>query len=183
MAETRSRAIILVPLVVVLVVGAFFALGILLTIAFRMPSKLSFPFPIRLIGLLILLSGFLFLGWLFKYRRPADILVSTYVSFTQARGGAPLEERSRRTEPLVIKGPYRYVRHPLYSDVVLLFLGWWLLLDYTFLLVSATLLLVWFNFVVAPFEERELRAIFGEEYERYAREVPKIIPLTMRRKK
>jgi protein-S-isoprenylcysteine O-methyltransferase Ste14 len=59
-----------------------------------------------------------------------------------------------------------------------LLLGWWLLLDYSFLLISDLLLLPWFNFVVASFEEKELRAIFGADYEEYAKRVPKIIPFT-----
>jgi len=181
--ETKAKAIILVPLVVFTVVVAFFTLGYLLTIAFQIPPKLRFPLPIRLIGLLTLVLSFLFFGWLFRYRRPVDILVSTYVSFSKVKRRVRLEERSRRTEPLVVKGPYRYVRHPLYLGVVLLVLGWWLLLDYSFLLISIILLLLWFNFVVAPFEEKELRAIFGEDYERYAKGVPKIIPFTRRREK
>jgi protein-S-isoprenylcysteine O-methyltransferase Ste14 len=97
--------------------------------------------------------------------------------------GAPLQKLSGRTEPLVVQGTYRYVRHPLYLGVVLLVLGWWLLLDYSFLLVSAIFLLLWFNFVVANFEEKELRAIFGEQYEQYSKEVPKMIPFTKRGKK
>jgi protein-S-isoprenylcysteine O-methyltransferase Ste14 len=180
MSETKTRAIILVPLVVFTVVVAFFMLGYLVTIAFEIPQRLNFPLPIRLIGLLTLLSSFVFFGWLFRYRKPVDIIVSTYVTFTKVRRRVRLEERLCRTELLVVKGPYRYVRHPLYSGVVLLVVGWWLLLDYSFLLVS-TILLLWFNFAVAPFEEKELKAIFGEDYERYAKEVPKIIPLPKRR--
>jgi len=34
----------------------------------RIP-KLNFPFPVRLIGLLTVLSSLLFFGWLFTYRR------------------------------------------------------------------------------------------------------------------
>ena len=67
--------------------------------------------------------------------------------------------------------------------VVVLLLGWWLLLDYTFLLLSTVLSLLWVNFVVAPFEEKELKAIFGEQYEQYTKEVPRMIPFTKRRKK
>jgi len=182
MLGTKARALILVPLIVLAVVASFLALGYLVTILFQIPSRLGLPLPIRLFGLLILLSGFVFLGWLFKYRRPRDILVSTYVTFSKAMSKAPLDGRSLRTETLVVDGPYRYVRHPLYSGVVILLLGWSLLLDYSFLAVSTVLLLVWFNFVVAPFEEKELRAIFGEDYEHYAKRVPKIVPFPKRRK-
>jgi len=153
------------------------------TIIIGIPFSLGFALPIRLVGVLVLASGFLFFGWLFRYRKPVDILVSTYVTFSKVKGEVPLEELSGRIEPLVVQGPYRYLRHPLYFGVVLLVLGWWLLLDYSFLLFSAILLLLWFNFVVAYFEEKELRAIFGEQYEQYSKEVPRMIPFTKRRKK
>jgi len=179
----RTKALLLVPLVVVLVMAVFFALGYLLTIILAIPFSFGFMLPGRLLGLLVLVIGFVFIGWLFRYRRPSDVLISTYVTFSKLKRQALLEKPARRTEPLVVQGPYRYVRHPLYLGVVLLVLGWWLLLDYSFLLVSAVLLLLWFNFVVASFEEEELRAIFGEQYERYSKEVPRIIPFTKHRRK
>jgi len=178
-----TKAILLVPLIVLAVLTAFFAFGYLLTLVLRMPFSLGLALPIRLLGALVLFSGFLFLGWLFKYRKPVDIVVSTYVTFLKVRRGNLLEKRLSRTEPLVIEGPYRYVRHPLYFGVVVIVIGWWLIIDYSFLLVSAILLLLWFNFVVARFEEEELRAMFGESYQEYAKEVPKIIPFTKRGKK
>ena len=183
MSETKSRAIILVPLAVIMVLIAFLLLGYLLTIAFQLPSRLNLSTPIRVIGVLTLLLGLLFLGWFFRHRRPTDVLVSTYVTFSKMVRGVRLEERSFRTEPLVVKGPYRYVRHPLYSGVLVLLAGWWLLLDYSFLLVSTLLAFVWFTAVVTPFEEKELRAIFGEDYELYAREVPRMIPFIRFRSK
>ncbi|MEM2023204.1 MAG: hypothetical protein QXU87_10510 [Candidatus Caldarchaeum sp.] len=59
---------------------------------------------------------------------------------------------------------------------MLLAFGCWLLLDYSFLAVWAVLLLLWFNFVIAPFQEAELKAIFGEQYKHYSNKVPKMIP-------
>lgn len=180
--STKARAIILVPLTVLALMAIFFSLGYLITIIFRISFSLAFPFPVRLLGLLLIALGFIFLSWLFTYRKPTDILVSTYITLLKAVRRTRLEERADRTEPLVIEGPYKYVRHPLYFAVVILVLGWWLLLDLTFLLLSTVLLLLWFNFVVAPFEEEELRAIFGEQYERYTEEVPGMIPFTKRYK-
>jgi len=175
----QRKAIIVVPFAVLVIIVTTFTLAYLVTIWLRIPEEFGFPYSVRFIGLLLLLSGFVLLGWLFRYRRPVDILTSTYVTFSKAAGRrASLEERASRTEPLVIKGPYRYVRHPLYSDVVLLLLGWWLLFDYTFLLISTLLLLLWFSCVVTQFEERELKALFGNDYQEYARRVPRIIPFT-----
>jgi protein-S-isoprenylcysteine O-methyltransferase Ste14 len=182
MPDTKTQALIFVPLIVCAVVAIFFALGLLVTIVLQVPQKLNFPLSIRFIGFGVLMSGFLLFGWLLKYRRPVDIAVSTYATFSKMISRANLEERSVRTEPLVVKGPYGYVRHPLYTGVILLILGWWLLLDYSFLLVSAVLFSLWLNFVVAPFEEKELRAIFGEDYEQYSKAVPRIFPFPRRRK-
>jgi len=179
----KTRALLLVPLIVFVVMIVFFALGYLVTIVLGMPFSLGFELHIRLLGLLVLACVFIFFGWFFKYRKPVDVLISTYVTFSKMKRGAPLQNLSDRTEPLVIQGPYKYVRHPLYLGVVLLVLGWWLLLDYSFLLISVIILLLWFNFVVTNFEEKELRAIFGEQYEQYSKEVPKMIPFTKRGKK
>ena len=175
------KAIIVVPFAVLSLITVFFTLAYLVTIWLKIPREFGFPLLVRLIGLLVLLIGFVLLGWLFRYRRPMDTLISTYVTFSKAGSRRMhLEERASRTESLVVRGPYKYVRHPLYSDVVLLLLGWWLLLDYSFLLISALLLLLWFTFVVTRFEERELRAIFGNDYEEYASRVPRIVPFTSR---
>jgi protein-S-isoprenylcysteine O-methyltransferase Ste14 len=172
---------ILVSLIVLVVIAVSIALGYLICVIIGIPSSFGFMLPLRLFGVFVLASGSILLGWLFKFRKPVDILTSTYVTITKVISGVPFDDSSGRTETLVIQGPYKHVRHPLYFDVVVLMVGWWLLLDYSFLLLSAILLLLWFNYVVAPFEEKELKAIFGEQYERYSNEVPRIIPFTKRR--
>jgi hypothetical protein len=173
----QSRRIVLVPLAVSALWLLFIVLGNLITVAFQILEKLGFPLIIRLIGLVVILASSLLFCWFFTYRNPIDVLTSTYVTFLKMTKRLPLGERSSRTEPLVVEGPYRYVRHPLYSCVVLLVFGLWLLLDYSSLLVATILFLLWFNFVVAPFEERELKAIFGQKYDEYAKQVPRTIPI------
>lgn len=180
--STKARAIIFVSLAVSVIMAVFFTLGYLMVIIFGISSSLALPLPARLLGLLLVTSGFTFLGWLLRYRKPIDIAISTYVTLLKIGRRARLDDQLARTEALVVTGPYRYVRHPLYFAVVVLVLGWGLLLDLSFLLFSTVLLLLWFNFALAPFEEKELRAYFGEQYERYAEEVPRMAPLTKRHK-
>lgn len=180
-ASVEAKAI-LVSLIVLVVFTVSIALGYLICIVIGIPSSFGFMLPLRLFGVFVLASGSISLGWLFKFRKPVDILISTYVTITKVMSGVPFDDSSGRTETLVIQGPYKHVRHPLYFDVVVLMVGLWLLLDYSFLLLSAILLLLWFNYVVAPFEEKELKAIFGEQYKRYSNEVPRIIPFTKRKK-
>lgn len=174
----KVRAAFLVPLIVFVTVALFLALGHSITVMTGIPFSLAIPLPVRLVGLLSIGSGLVLLGWLFRYRKPIDVVISTYVTFVKAVRKIPLGKQSGRTELLITIGPYKHVRHPIYFSVFLLLLGWWMLLGYNFLLFSALLLLMWFAFVVVPFEERELVAIFGGQYESYAREVPSLIPLT-----
>ena len=107
---------------------------------------------------------------------PIDVIVSTYVTFMKAVRRSPIEKQSGRTEPLIIMGPYKHIRHPIYFSVSLLLIGCWMLLDYSFLFFSALFLLLWFKFIVIPFEEKELVAIFGDQYLNYAKDVPGLIP-------
>lgn len=173
---TRGQALIVVPLIVCTLTGAFALLGQLVLGVIGIPARLHLPPVIRAAGVGPLAFGLLFMGWLFRYRSPFDILMSTYVTMREASRGTPAPEALARTEPLILRGPHRHVRHPLYFAVVAILLGWWQLLDYTLLLLMALLFFLWFTLVVIRFEEQELKNLFGEEYEAYARAVPAIIP-------
>lgn len=178
----KVRALIFVSLVVISVVSIFFGLSYLITHILGVPLSFSFSLWARFLGVIITVSGLVVLGWLFKYRKPIDIVVSTYITFLKSVRRVPLANQSERTEPLIIRGPYSYIRHPLYLGVFLLAIGWGIILDISFIFFGAFFLLLWFKFVVIPFEEKELVAIFGPQYERYTKKVPSIIPLPKRTK-
>jgi len=82
----------------------------------------------------------------------------------------------RGDHELIMRGPYRYVRHPMYSAFALLFPGMFLL--------SANLLLgvlggVIFYFLVAsrtPREEEQLLERFGAAYEAYRARTGALFP-------
>jgi protein-S-isoprenylcysteine O-methyltransferase Ste14 len=178
---TRIRALFVVLPIVALLLTALCVLGYLLCGALGIPLRFRLPGALRAVGLAILAFGLGVYIWLWRHRSPVDILVSTYVSWTKLLKGVPREDPAERSEPLVVTGPHRYVRHPLYAAAMVLVVGWWLLLDYTFLLLLAAFMFLWFDFVVAPFEERELAALFGPEYDAYAKRTPRFVPFLRRR--
>ena len=92
-------------------------------------------------------------------------------------GFGPLRAHLRRLPyrppPFVLRGPYRWVRHPLYVCLLVLI---WTGRDFT----SDRLLfdLMWTAWIVmaARPEERDLLARFGETYRDYQRRVPMFVP-------
>jgi len=172
----KLKAVLTVPLLIGFFVCVIGLLGYLTGRILMIPVRLGMPSAVRFFGIAVLLSGFLFMGWLFKYRRPGEILVSTYVTIRKAVMRIQPEAISKRTESLILTGPQMHVRHPLYFAVVLLLLGWWLTLDYTFILLMAIAFFLWYNLVVIPFEEKELKALYPKEYEKYIKAVPRFFP-------
>lgn len=148
-----------------------------MTILLRIPFQLGLSPSIRLFGAALLAIAIALWIWLFRCRRPADVLVSTYSTFSKLLRGVELKQSLARKERLVVRGPYKLVRHPMYLAVLLSIVGWGLLLDLAFVLLAAPLALLWFNFVVMPYEERELIALFGQDYEEYMKRVRRILPI------
>jgi len=180
--DIKAKAAVLGVPTIALVVAGLFTIGYIITLLLGLPFDLGFPLVLRGLGGVVVLGGLAIMGWVFKRRGISGVLVSTYVTFTKMAGRAPMEERSGRVEPLVITGPYRYVRHPLYFGVVVMVLGWGLLTAYSFVLLSTVIIFFWFALVVARFEEIELRALFGQQYKDYSNEVPMMIPFVKLKK-
>jgi len=159
------------------VIGTFLFLGYLITLVFRIPLQLGLSSPIRLLGAALVALSFALWAWLFRYRRPTDALTSTYWTFSKLFRRVELKQYLGRRERLAVRGPYKLVRHPMYLAVLVSIVGWGLLLDLAFLLFAAVLALLWFNFVVMPYEEKELLALFGRDYESYMKRVHRLIPI------
>jgi len=77
---------------------------------------------------------------------------------------------------LVVTGPYRYVRNPMYVSALLLLVGEMLLLEAPVLLRYAAGFFVVVHLFVVFYEEPTLRRMFGESYERYRQSVPRWLP-------
>jgi protein-S-isoprenylcysteine O-methyltransferase Ste14 len=68
---------------------------------------------------------------------------------------------------LVVWGPYRYVRNPMYIAVALVVLGWAVFFRSPLLLVYLAVVLGLFQVFVLTIEEPSLERLFGADYEAY----------------
>jgi protein-S-isoprenylcysteine O-methyltransferase Ste14 len=115
------------------------------------------PWPARLLGALLVLAGLL-------------VIVPAFVRFVLEGAGTPAPVAP--TDRLVVGGPYRFVRNPMYIAVLLaiggqaVLLGRGVLVAYGLVAVSAMV-----GFVKA-YEEPYLRQAYGADYEAYRRAVP-----------
>ena len=77
---------------------------------------------------------------------------------------------------LVVTGPYRYVRNPMYLGVLAMVVGEAAMLRAGVLLGYAGALLLAFHLFVTTYEEPILRKTFGASHERYSASVPRWLP-------
>ena len=83
---------------------------------------------------------------------------------------------TKQDHELVTTGPYRWVRHPLYSSALLLIFSIGLMLGDWLLILFSVVGTIIFRFLVIPAEEERLIAAFGVEYERYISRTGALLP-------
>jgi protein-S-isoprenylcysteine O-methyltransferase Ste14 len=113
---------------------------------------------------ILCIPGFL---WGFRVLHSTDLFGHDPL-LGQEPGGEP------SPPPLVVRGPYRWVRHPMYLLVLLMI---WAQPDLT---VDRLLFnLLWSGWLVvgSVLEERDLVVTFGEDYREYQRRVPMLLPV------
>lgn len=77
---------------------------------------------------------------------------------------------------LVTAGPYRWIRHPLYTTGLTLLLAVGLMAANVVLLLFALLAAILIRYVVIPREEAALERRFGDEYRRYTLRTGRLLP-------
>jgi protein-S-isoprenylcysteine O-methyltransferase Ste14 len=115
--------------------------------------------PVRVVGLAVGLTGAVLLAW-------ASVLLGRFLMH---------EAAVREDHALVVCGPYRFIRHPVYAGYLALLLGSGVAsLNVPVLLLWPVSLLG--ILIQAASEERALGARFGRDYERYAGRIGRLIP-------
>ncbi len=112
---------------------------------------------LRVGGLAVQLGGLLMTGWAVSMLDPLEL-----AGIRQAT--TPHPEQRAPTPALSVRGPYRWVRHPIY-------LGWALMVcgtpDMTMSRLSFAVITTAYLVVAVPWEERSMVEVFGDEYRRY----------------
>ena len=80
------------------------------------------------------------------------------------------------TERLVVSGPYRRLRNPMYAAVTAIILGQAALFASPVLALYGAVVWLGFHLFVLAYEEPKLRRSFPAEYEAFAAAVPRWIP-------
>ncbi|MET8148541.1 methyltransferase family protein [Actinoplanes sp. NPDC049668] len=112
---------------------------------------------VRGLGVLMILAGLL-------------VIVPAFVRFVVDGAGTPAPVA--QTDRLVVRGPYRFVRNPMYVAVLLVIVGQALILGRAVLVVYTLLAGATMYGFVKLYEEPHLARVYGPEYEAYRRAVP-----------
>jgi protein-S-isoprenylcysteine O-methyltransferase Ste14 len=118
----------------------------------------------QIVGLLLSVAGYLLMGWALLRLR------NNY----QAGGSVP-----REVDRMVVAGPYRLMRHPMYTAALCIALGLACLTQSLacFVVFGIYAVLIW---LLIPAEEAALIRVYGEQYAAYRRRVSSVIPLMAR---
>ena len=114
------------------------------------------------------------LGWALIVGGVALYIMCAFWGFALRGEGTPLPLDPPKK--LVVEGPYRVVRNPMYWGVASVILGEATIFHSLALAELAGAFAVGVILFVLLFEEPELRRKFGAEYEEYCRHVPRWLP-------
>jgi protein-S-isoprenylcysteine O-methyltransferase Ste14 len=83
---------------------------------------------------------------------------------------------TKKNHQLVMIGPYRWVRHPMYTTGIALCVAIGIMQASWLLLLVAAAMVLLIQFVIIPAEERALTAKFGAQYQAYMTQTGRWLP-------
>jgi len=123
-------------------------------------SKFELPLFIQIIGALMAVICVPWILWVFRS-------IGKNISETVL---------IKQDHELITSGPYRWVRHPLYSGTLLLLFSISLVFEDWIIFGYSLIGLIAFRLLVIPAEEQKLLDAFGEEYECYQSRTRAMMP-------
>jgi len=117
------------------------------------------PLAVRVLGVALIAVGVL-------------VNVSTFARFPVEGAGTPFPTDPPSSRKVMVGGPYRYVRNPMYVSYFVAIIGEALLLGRPALFIYLLAVVVFVVGFVRWWEEPTMAKRFGAEYEAYRRRVP-----------
>jgi protein-S-isoprenylcysteine O-methyltransferase Ste14 len=148
--ETSDTPGVIAPPPLIYVIGLVG--GILLNRAY--PTPMVSPFLARVLGIVCVASGV--------------VVLQALLAFRKARTNP---EPWKPTTALVVSGPYRFTRNPMYLGFTCVYIGISCWLNTAWPLLMLPIVLITMHFGVIVREERYLTHKFGADYESYMRRV------------
>ena len=105
-------------------------------------------------------------------------MFTTWFLFSSA---SAVIHHGRRQDHVFETGAFRYVRHPLYLGVLLVYLGMTIATASLFSLAVFAAILLFYNYI-AGYEEKLMEGWFGEAYSSYKMRTGRWIPKLIRRR-
>jgi protein-S-isoprenylcysteine O-methyltransferase Ste14 len=131
-------------------------------------SGAAYPVAVRAIGVVLIAAG-------------GIVMVMAFVRFPAEGTGTPFPTNPPSSRQVIVGGPYRYVRNPMYVAFFAANIGQALLLSRPVLLTYAVALLIALIAFARMYEEPTLARRFGAQYEAYRKQVPGWWPRLPRR--
>jgi len=128
-------------------------------IDFFFPVDPFIPFPYNLCGLLVSVLGFALSIW------------ANYGLLYIGKIGLKAREPFHTPSTLVVEGPYRFSRNPIYLGAIMMILGLAILLSSLTLFIITIALFILFRVWFIRWEEKKLEEAFGQDYLEFKRRV------------
>ena len=118
----------------------------------------AYPLAARAIGLILIVAGGIVTVW-------------TFVNFVTEGRGTPWPTDPPTSRKVMVGGPYRYVRNPLYVGFIFAIVGEALSLGRPVLFIYLAALIVFLVVFVHFWEERTMAKRYGAEFGAYCKQV------------
>jgi protein-S-isoprenylcysteine O-methyltransferase Ste14 len=114
--------------------------------------QIGWPPNHRVIGTIVFFAGWVLPVWAFRVFRAE---------------GTEVDPMSETNRALVVRGPYRFTRNPMYLGLVVAAFGMAILVGSWPMLAAPVAVLLTAQFAHIPFEEAKMRRQFGDDYDAY----------------
>jgi methanethiol S-methyltransferase len=109
------------------------------------------------------------------------VLVKSFKHFSNLKFvGLTLHDDLKEKERLITKGIHEYIRHPIYTGLILIFTGYFFYQPSPSSMIHLMILLAYLPIGI-HFEEKKLIAAYGEDYRDYKKTVPALFPFKLKK--